>query len=161
MGEEYVPYSAEAAAKAVSTAETNDDGSVELDRSTEEAGVYPVVLVSYHIYCQQYQDQDTADQAKAFAEYVVSEEGQEAASASAGRPARLCSAARRSASAAGCCLFAILASFAVLPRLASAGAGMRGGMREVQAGTGRGAGRRSTCDWRRHCGGSRRSSCAS
>ncbi|WP_029088286.1 phosphate ABC transporter substrate-binding protein PstS [Brevibacterium album] len=84
VGEEYVPYSAEAAASAVSSAETNEDGSVELDRSTEEAGVYPIVLVSYHIYCQQYQDQETADLAKAFAEYVISEEGQDAAAEAAG-----------------------------------------------------------------------------
>jgi phosphate transport system substrate-binding protein len=84
VGDEYVPYSAEAAAAAVSSSEAHEDGSVELDRSTEEAGVYPIVLVSYHIYCQQYQDQETADLAKAFGEFVISEEGQQAAADSAG-----------------------------------------------------------------------------
>ncbi|HLR44312.1 MAG TPA: phosphate ABC transporter substrate-binding protein PstS [Brevibacterium sp.] len=84
VGDEYVEYSSEAAASAVDASEANEDGSVELDRSTEEAGVYPIVLVSYHIFCQQYQDQETADQAKAFAQYVVSEEGQAAAEESAG-----------------------------------------------------------------------------
>lgn len=84
VGEEYVPYSAEAAAKTVETSEAAEDGSIELDRATDEAGVYPVVLVSYHIYCYEYQDQETADQVKAFADYVISEEGQKAAQESAG-----------------------------------------------------------------------------
>ena len=84
VGDEYVEYSSDAAAKAVDASEANDDGSVELDRSTEEAGVYPIVLVSYHIFCQQYQDQETADLAKAFGQYVISEEGQAAAEESAG-----------------------------------------------------------------------------
>ncbi|MFB1427067.1 phosphate ABC transporter substrate-binding protein PstS [Micrococcus endophyticus] len=84
VGEEYVPYSSDAAAKTVSASEQNEDGSIELDRATTEAGVYPVVLVSYHIYCNQYQNQETADQVKAFASYVVSEDGQKAAEEAAG-----------------------------------------------------------------------------
>ncbi|MCK1801771.1 phosphate ABC transporter substrate-binding protein PstS [Brevibacterium sp. R8603A2] len=84
VGEEYVEYSADAAAQAVESAEQAEDGSVELDRDTEEAGVYPIVLVSYHIYCKQYQDQETADLAKAFATYVVSEAGQSEAEGAAG-----------------------------------------------------------------------------
>ncbi|MEV4902032.1 phosphate ABC transporter substrate-binding protein PstS [Citricoccus sp. NPDC055426] len=84
VGEEYVPYSAEAAAAAVEKAEAGEAGAVVLDRTTTEEGVYPIVLVSYHIFCNQYQDQETADAAKAFGEYVVSEDGQSAAEASAG-----------------------------------------------------------------------------
>jgi phosphate transport system substrate-binding protein len=84
VGEEYVPYSSDAAAAAVEKAEPAEAGAVKLDRTTTEAGVYPVVLVSYHIYCNQYQDQETADMAKAFGEYVVSAEGQTAAEESAG-----------------------------------------------------------------------------
>ena len=84
VGEEYVDYSADAAAKAVETAEEGEAGAVELKRDTEEAGVYPIVLVSYHIYCNKYADQETADLAKAFATYVVSEEGQVAAQDVAG-----------------------------------------------------------------------------
>ncbi len=84
VGEEYIEYSADAAAQAVEKATQNDDGSVELERDTEEAGVYPIVLVSYHIYCNQYQNQETADQAKAFANYVVSEDGQSTAEGAAG-----------------------------------------------------------------------------
>ncbi|MCY1157570.1 MAG: phosphate transporter substrate-binding protein PstS [Citricoccus sp.] len=84
VGEEYVPYSSEAAARAVETAGEGLAGSLELDRTTTEAGVYPVVLVTYEIFCHQYQDQETADMAKAFAEYVVSEDGQATAAESAG-----------------------------------------------------------------------------
>ena len=84
VGEEYVDYSSEAAAATVDKSEANEDGSIELDRATEEEGVYPIVLVSYHIYCNEYQDQETADQVKAFASYVISEDGQKAAEESAG-----------------------------------------------------------------------------
>ena len=84
VGEEYVKYSAEAAAATVEKSEAKEDGSIELDRATDESGVYPVVLVSYHIYCNQYESQETVDQVKAFAEYVVSEDGQKTAEESAG-----------------------------------------------------------------------------
>lgn len=89
VGDEYVEYSAEAAAKAVETAERVEGGpeqdmAVELDRATEEAGTYPIVLVSYHIYCTSYADQETVDLIKSFGEYAVSAEGQQAASAAAG-----------------------------------------------------------------------------
>ncbi|MCT2007911.1 phosphate ABC transporter substrate-binding protein PstS [Micrococcus lylae] len=84
VGEEYVEYSSEAAAATVDKSEANEDGSIELDRATGEEGVYPIVLVSYHIYCNEYQDQETADQVKAFASYVISEDGQKASEESAG-----------------------------------------------------------------------------
>lgn len=89
VGEEYVEYSAEAASKAVETAErigggASQDMAVELDRATEEAGTYPVVLVSYHIYCTTYADQEVVDLVKSFGEFAISSEGQEAASAAAG-----------------------------------------------------------------------------
>lgn len=89
VGEEYVPYSAEAAAKAVENSNpvegaAENDMAVELDRNTTAEGSYPIVLVSYHIYCNEYEDQETADLVKAFAEYVVSEDGQSTAEGSAG-----------------------------------------------------------------------------
>ncbi|XNZ00188.1 phosphate ABC transporter substrate-binding protein PstS [Micrococcus luteus] len=84
VGDEYVEYSSEAAAATVDKSEGKEDGSIELDRGTEESGVYPIVLVSYHIYCNEYQDQETADQVKAFANYVISEDGQKTAEESAG-----------------------------------------------------------------------------
>ena len=91
VGEEYVGYSADAAAKAVeaSTPVTGEgrpglDMAMELARDTTESGAYPVVLVSYHLYCTTYDDQETVDLVKAFGSYVVSEEGQAAASEAAG-----------------------------------------------------------------------------
>ncbi|RCK69117.1 phosphate ABC transporter substrate-binding protein PstS [Desertihabitans brevis] len=89
VGEEYVPYSAEAAAAAVEASEkvgggAPNDMAVELDRTSTEAGTYPIVLVSYHIYCSAYADQETADQVKAFGTYVVSEDGQAASAEAAG-----------------------------------------------------------------------------
>lgn len=84
VGENYVEYSPEAAAAAVDASQrveggAENDMALELDRKTEADGAYPIILVSYHIYCNEYQDQDTADAAKAFGQYVVSEEGQQAA----------------------------------------------------------------------------------
>ncbi len=89
VGEEYVELSSEAAALAVEAAtpvegRSEVDMSLELERDTEASGAYPVVLVSYHIYCSTYADQETVDLVKAFATYAVSEQGQEDAAGSAG-----------------------------------------------------------------------------
>ncbi|WP_434995593.1 phosphate ABC transporter substrate-binding protein PstS [Arthrobacter sp. Ld5] len=89
VGEEYVPFSPEAAALAVEAAtpvegRSDVDMSLELERDTTESGAYPVVLVSYHIVCSTYEDQETVDLVKAFESYVVSAEGQETAAGSAG-----------------------------------------------------------------------------
>lgn len=84
VGENYVEYSPEAAAETVAQSEEAEDGSIKLDRAVDSGDVYPVVLVSYHIYCNQYGDQEVADQIKAFASYVVSEDGQKAAEEAAG-----------------------------------------------------------------------------
>jgi phosphate transport system substrate-binding protein len=89
VGEEYVEYSSEAAAKAVETSTPVEgraeyDMAMDLERDTTESGSYPIVLVSYHLFCSQYDSQETADLAKAFGEYVISEEGQQAAEDSAG-----------------------------------------------------------------------------
>ncbi|WP_043442889.1 phosphate ABC transporter substrate-binding protein PstS [Arthrobacter sp. L77] len=89
VGEEYVPFSPEAAALAVETGtpvegRSDVDMSLELERDTTESGAYPVVLVSYHIVCSTYEDQETVDLVKAFESYVVSEDGQQTAEGSAG-----------------------------------------------------------------------------
>ena len=60
------------------------DFSYQLARDTTEAGVYPLALVSYHIVCLQYDDQDKVDLVKAFMAYVGSEAGQTAAADAAG-----------------------------------------------------------------------------
>lgn len=88
VGEEYVQPSADAAAKILSVSEpaglTDTDMAVSLARDTTEAGVYPVVLVSYLLACQTYDDAATADLVKGYLSYVLSPEGQEAAAAEAG-----------------------------------------------------------------------------
>ncbi|WP_298583424.1 phosphate ABC transporter substrate-binding protein PstS [uncultured Kocuria sp.] len=89
VGEEFVDYSPEAAAAAVE-ASTPIEGRAEYDmamdlaRDTTASGSYPIVLVSYEIFCPQYDSQETADLVKAFGEYVISEEGQQAAADAAG-----------------------------------------------------------------------------
>ena len=45
--------------------------AVEVDRTTTEAGVYPVILLSYLVACQTYETQEDADLVKAFMEYIV------------------------------------------------------------------------------------------
>jgi phosphate transport system substrate-binding protein len=89
VGEEYTELSSDAAAKAVEVAtpvegRPETDMSLELERDTTESGAYPIVLVSYHVYCTSYDSQETVDLVKAFGSYVISEEGQAEAEASAG-----------------------------------------------------------------------------
>ncbi|MGB7820011.1 MAG: phosphate ABC transporter substrate-binding protein PstS [Ornithinibacter sp.] len=89
VGEEFVAFSPEAAAKVVdasepSASDVNGDLALDLARDTTESGAYPIVLVSYHIVCHNYADQETADLVKDFVGYVVSEEGQTAAAEAAG-----------------------------------------------------------------------------
>lgn len=89
VGDEYVPYSADAAAAIVDAsplAEGRGEGdlAVEIDRTSEEAGVYPVVLVSYLIGCVEYEDAAQGELVKAYFSYIVSEEGQQAAAEAAG-----------------------------------------------------------------------------
>lgn len=89
VGEEFVEYSPEAAAKVVEVSEQvpdrpEGDLAFDLARDTTESGVYPIVLVSYHIVCTQYEDQATADKVKEFMTYTGSEEGQQAAAEAAG-----------------------------------------------------------------------------
>jgi phosphate transport system substrate-binding protein len=89
VGDEYVEYSPEAAAKAVEDSpreKGREDGDivVELDRNLDDPSTYPLVLVSYMSLCDTYKDQDTADLVKSYASYVVSPEGQKAAGEVAG-----------------------------------------------------------------------------
>ena len=89
VGDEYVAVSPEAAAKTLDTAtevEGRDatDIALDIDRKTEESGVYPIVLVSYMIGCESYDDAAKADLVKGWLEYVTSEEGQKEAADKAG-----------------------------------------------------------------------------
>ncbi|MDN4477485.1 phosphate ABC transporter substrate-binding protein PstS [Demequina sp. SYSU T00039] len=90
VGEEYVPFSAEAAAAVVDASPAADytsgenDLAIHLDRTTTAAGAYPLVLVSYHIVCQQYDDATEAALVTGFLKYVASEEGQAQSASAAG-----------------------------------------------------------------------------
>lgn len=63
-----------------------NDMQVELDYTATDSSetVYPLVSVSYFVFCNEYDDAETAGLVRAFAEYAVSEEGQEYAEDFAG-----------------------------------------------------------------------------
>jgi len=73
------------AASAVAVSEREEgrpavDMAINIDRTTTEAGAYPLVLTSYLIACQHYDTAEEADLVKGFLSYVLSTEGQQAAS---------------------------------------------------------------------------------
>ena len=89
VGEEFVAPTPEAAAAVVENSERVQgrgqyDFAIELARDTTESGSYPIVLVSYHIGCVQYDDPETAGLVADFMGYVISEEGQQSAAEAAG-----------------------------------------------------------------------------
>lgn len=89
VGEEFVAPTPEAAAKVLDTAKPVEgrdatDIAVDIDRTTTESGVYPIVLASYQIACQTYEDAATAELVKSWLTYVTSSEGQDAAAETAG-----------------------------------------------------------------------------
>jgi phosphate transport system substrate-binding protein len=89
VGTEFVSYSPEAAAKVVDASPRADGASehdirLELARDTTESGAYPIVLVSYLILCQKYEDAAEANLVKAFLGYIASEAGQSQAAQAAG-----------------------------------------------------------------------------
>jgi phosphate transport system substrate-binding protein len=89
VGDEYVEYTPEAAAAVVEASEAvsgrpEGDLAYDLARDTTDSGAYPIVLISYHVACTQYDDPATAELVKAFLTYVASDAGQQAAAAAAG-----------------------------------------------------------------------------
>lgn len=102
VGDNYVPISADGASIAVEqSSRVPDRGphdiALHLDRTTTAPGAYPLVLVSYQIFCSAYEDPEIADLVKTFGLYVVSDEGQAAsedAAKSAPIPAALAEQAR-------------------------------------------------------------------
>lgn len=81
VGSEYVEYSAAAAAAIVDASPAAPgrnavDLAIELDRTSDAAGVYPIVLVSYLIACSDYQDDAVAELVKAYLGYIISDAGQ-------------------------------------------------------------------------------------
>lgn len=89
VGSDYVGATAEAAAAVLDESDTvqgrpETDVALEVNRTTEAAGVYPIVLISYHIVCSTYASQDDVDLVQGFESYVISKDGQDAAAAEAG-----------------------------------------------------------------------------
>lgn len=89
VGDEFVAPSAEAAA-AVADVSPRDDSRtagdivIKIDRTTTEAGAYPLILISYLTACETYASADEAALVKAFLTHVASAEGQEESGSSAG-----------------------------------------------------------------------------
>src|SRR5690606_27039036 len=89
VGDTFVDYSPEAAAAIVDASplverENPNDIVVAVDRASTADGVYPLVLVSYVIACQDYVDANESLLVKEFLEYVASPEGQAAAAEATG-----------------------------------------------------------------------------
>lgn len=89
VGDTFVPPSAEAAAAVVDVSpmdpeRADDDLVIDIDRATTEAGVYPLVLVSYVIACREYLDANEGELVRGYFEWIASAEGQDAAADDAG-----------------------------------------------------------------------------
>ncbi len=85
----FVEFSPEAAGRIVDSSERTGgrneyDFKIEVNRTPDSADTYPIALVSYHIVCLEYEDQETVDLVKAFMTFVGSDVGQAASAASAG-----------------------------------------------------------------------------
>ena len=82
VGDEFVAPSPDAAARVLEVSPRVEgrpdvDMAFDLDHETQESGVYPIVLTSYLIACQTYEDEAQADLVKGYMEYILSDEGQQ------------------------------------------------------------------------------------
>lgn len=89
VGNEFTKPSAEAAAQIVDISELVPGGgknnfAFDLKRDTEQAGIYPISLVSYLMACTKYDKAGDGDLVRAFYQYIISPEGQDAAASNAG-----------------------------------------------------------------------------
>jgi phosphate transport system substrate-binding protein len=89
VGDTFNPPTAEGAATTLSVSELKEgngpnDLPISIDRTTTEAGAYPLFLLSYSIICQSYEDPATAANVTGFLSYVASAEGQASAASAAG-----------------------------------------------------------------------------
>jgi phosphate transport system substrate-binding protein len=88
VGSSYVAPSTDSASKTaetspLDTSRASNDVVVKVDRTTTDASEYPITLVSYLIACTSYNDSAKAALVKAYAQYVTSDAGQQAAGSSA------------------------------------------------------------------------------
>ncbi|WP_062462067.1 phosphate ABC transporter substrate-binding protein PstS [Demequina soli] len=89
VGEEYNAPSSEGAATTLSdstVASVNGDNDLAytINRTTTQSGAYPLMLLSYAIVCQSYDDATEAANVTGFLSYVASEAGQQAAASASG-----------------------------------------------------------------------------
>ena len=89
VGSEFVEYSPEAAAAVVAESprvEGRPEGSLalQIERDTTKSGNYPIVLVSYLIGCDTYDDAAKTKLVNGFFSYIASKDGQDAAAKAAG-----------------------------------------------------------------------------
>jgi len=89
VGEEFNKPSAEGAALVLASSPRTEgradvDMAIDIDRTITESGAYPLLLASYLLACQHYDDANEAALVKGFLAYAVSEEGQQAAAEQAG-----------------------------------------------------------------------------
>ncbi|MEY4312613.1 MAG: phosphate transporter substrate-binding protein PstS [Actinomycetota bacterium] len=89
VGSEWVGHNPEGAAAIVALSprvegRSATDMAVAIDRTITESGSYPLVLVSYLIGCNDYQDDAVGALVKAYASYLTSADGQSTAGAAAG-----------------------------------------------------------------------------
>lgn len=89
VGDAFVGYTAEAAAKVVAESKLAadrpaNDLAFKLDRKTTDPTHYPLVLVSYVIVCQQYKDAAKGELVKAYVSYLAGADGQSVAASAAG-----------------------------------------------------------------------------
>ncbi|CAG7844101.1 Phosphate-binding protein PstS3 [Pseudoclavibacter triregionum] len=88
VGNDFVKLTPEAAAAVIDASKVEDgraetDLAFKIERNTTASGAYPIVLVSYLVGCAEYKDAEIGKLVKSYFQYVVSEEGQQAAATAA------------------------------------------------------------------------------
>jgi phosphate transport system substrate-binding protein len=89
VGDEYNKPSAEGAAMVLANSPRTEgradvDMAIDIDRTITDSGAYPLLLTSYLLACQHYDDANEAALVKGFLAYAVSSDGQPAAAEQAG-----------------------------------------------------------------------------
>jgi phosphate transport system substrate-binding protein len=89
VGDSFNKPSADGAAAVLAASPAADgrdpvDMAIAIDRTITDDGAYPLLLASYEIACQTYDDANTAALVKGYLSYMVSDEGQQAAATQAG-----------------------------------------------------------------------------
>jgi phosphate transport system substrate-binding protein len=89
VGDEFNKPSADGAAMVLANSPRTEgradvDMAIDIDRTITDSGAYPLLLTSYLIACQHYDDANEAALVKGFLAYAVSSDGQQAAAEQAG-----------------------------------------------------------------------------